>query len=93
MYEKYEFDLEVVQKMNIFGICTYETPCGWYTKWDKKCDKKIGCENLSREPRVNTNVYDEVIAPCVNCEKYKIDTHHCLVCWAHNFNSFKVKED
>lgn len=25
--------------------CTYETPCGWCTKWDKKCDKKIGCDN------------------------------------------------
>ena len=25
--------------------CTYETPCGWCTKWDKKCDKKIGCGN------------------------------------------------
>ena len=23
--------------------CVYETPCGWCTKWDKKCDKKIGC--------------------------------------------------
>lgn len=22
--------------------CTYETPCGWCCKWDKKCDKKIG---------------------------------------------------
>ena len=21
--------------------CTYETPCGWCTKWDKKCDLKI----------------------------------------------------
>lgn len=21
--------------------CIYETPCGWCTKWDKKCDKKI----------------------------------------------------
>lgn len=28
--------------MNITGICPYETPCGWCTKWDKKCDKKIG---------------------------------------------------
>lgn len=28
-------------KMNITGICTYETPCGWCTKWDKKCDKKL----------------------------------------------------
>jgi hypothetical protein len=24
--------------------CTYETPCGWCTKRDKKCDKKIGPE-------------------------------------------------
>lgn len=23
--------------------CTYETPCGWCTKWDKKCDRRIGC--------------------------------------------------
>lgn len=21
--------------------CTYSTPCGWCTKWDKKCDNKI----------------------------------------------------
>ena len=29
----------------MFGTmnCTYETPCGWCTKWDKKCDRKIGC--------------------------------------------------
>ena len=26
-------------------LCTYSTPCGWCTKWDKKCDKKIGCGN------------------------------------------------
>jgi hypothetical protein len=25
--------------------CIYSTPCGWCTKWDKKCDKKIGCES------------------------------------------------
>ena len=24
--------------------CTYSTPCGWCTKWDKKCDRKIGCD-------------------------------------------------
>ena len=23
--------------------CIYSTPCGWCAKWDKKCDKKIGC--------------------------------------------------
>jgi hypothetical protein len=25
--------------------CVYSTPCGWCAKWDKKCDKKIGCGN------------------------------------------------
>ena len=20
--------------------CVYETPCGWCSKWDKKCDRK-----------------------------------------------------
>lgn len=23
--------------------CQYETPCGWCSKWDKKCDNKVGC--------------------------------------------------
>ena len=22
--------------------CQYETPCGWCTRWDKKCDRKSG---------------------------------------------------
>lgn len=22
--------------------CVYETPCGWCSKWNKKCDRKIG---------------------------------------------------
>lgn len=21
--------------------CVYETPCGWCSKWDKKCDQKV----------------------------------------------------
>ncbi len=31
--------------------CPYETPCGWCTKWDKKCDKKIGCGNDQNTPK------------------------------------------
>lgn len=30
-------------------MCDYSTPCGWCTKWDKKCDKKIGNES---EPEI-----------------------------------------
>lgn len=31
--------------------CTYETPCGWCTKWDKKCDMKIGCDTDNKSQR------------------------------------------
>ena len=30
--------------------CIYSTPCGWCTKWEKRCDKKIGGGN-DTEPR------------------------------------------
>ena len=32
--------------------CTYETPCGWCTKWDKKCDKKIGEDRQRTQPGI-----------------------------------------
>lgn len=25
--------------------CVYETPCGWCSKWDKECDKKMHTRN------------------------------------------------
>ena len=41
--------------------CTYSTPCGWCTKWDKKCDKKIGCgdNKPQRGLRVKVNQIDD----------------------------------
>lgn len=41
--------------------CTYSTPCGWCTKWDKKCDKKIGCgdEKLQRGLRAKAGIFLE----------------------------------
>ena len=69
--------------------CTYSTPCGWCTKWDKKCDKKIG---YPRGLRANAGLYEEAVGPCVDCEKRGRDTNHCEICWAHNFESFKAKE-
>lgn len=35
--------------------CVYETPCGWCSKWDKKCDKKIP----ERGQRVKCNPVDD----------------------------------
>ena len=37
--------------------CVYETPCGWCSKWDKKCDNKIP----ERGQRAKINPVDEVI--------------------------------
>lgn len=28
--------------------CIYSTPCGWCTKWDKTCDKKIANTNFNK---------------------------------------------
>ena len=42
-------------------LCTYSTPCGWCTKWDKKCDKKIGCgdDKPQRGLRVKAGIFYE----------------------------------
>ena len=41
--------------------CRYITDCGWCWKWDKKCDKKIGCddEKPRRGLRENTSILDD----------------------------------
>ena len=42
--------------------CTYSTPCGWCAKWDKKCDKKIGCGNGKPNPvPASTSGYSSVL--------------------------------
>lgn len=38
------------------GMCTYRTPCGWCSKWDKECDRKIGAATPTK---INTNQFDE----------------------------------
>lgn len=43
--------------------CTYSTPCGWCTKWDKKCDKKIGCDKPQRGLRANTTILHDTMDP------------------------------
>lgn len=37
--------------------CVYETPCGWCTKWNKKCDEKIP----ERGQRIKCNPIDDAI--------------------------------
>ena len=38
--------------------CVYETPCGWCSKWDKKCDKKTP----ERGQRAKCNPIDDAAA-------------------------------
>ena len=35
--------------------CVYETPCGWCSKWDKKCNKKTP----KRGQRIKCNPIDD----------------------------------
>lgn len=37
--------------------CIYETPCGWCSKWDKKCDRKAP----ERGQRAKCNPVDDAI--------------------------------
>ena len=52
-----------VPPASVKKFCPYETPCGWCCKWDKKCDKKIGCgdEKPQRGLRVKINPIDDAI--------------------------------
>jgi hypothetical protein len=55
--------------------CTYETPCGWCTKWDKKCDRKISTSDI------NTRM---VFDRCIDCGNYGWDMPQCRECNAEN---------
>ena len=56
--------------------CVYETPCGWCSKWDKKCDRKM--------PERKVNTVDEDIATAKDAakavEKCKSECDHEWEC-------------
>ena len=41
-------------------LCTYITPCGWCCKWDKKCDKKIGCGTSYDIPKKQDQALEDI---------------------------------
>ena len=78
--------------------CTYETPCGWCTKWDKKCDEKVGCGSPQRGLRASMGVYDEALessiysAPCSDCNNHDKKSPECIKCGtATNFYNFRPR--
>jgi hypothetical protein len=74
--------------------CTYETPCGYCSKWDKKCDKKIGCgdEKPQRGLMKNVMVIDDTMNPCKYCESYEHSDPKCQTCRENNYKFYKFKE-
>jgi hypothetical protein len=87
-------------------FCPYETPCGWCTKWNKKCDKKIG---LERGQRVNINPVDDAIDEPIGIIVNKIcasesdhewecvgvstggSTYRCRKCYTHKTIPIKTE--
>lgn len=68
------------------GTCIYKTPCGWCTKWDKKCDKKI-----PEPPVINQYDYSKN-KMCQSDEDHQWEccgvstagsTYRCKICGEH----------
>ena len=55
--------------------CIYETPCGWCSKWDKKCDNKMP----ERSFKVETNPND-IKTEYVTNKICKSESDHERVC-------------
>ena len=75
--------------------CDYETPCGWCSKWNTKCVKKIGWEKPQRGLRVKIKPIGDVIdfsyGKCFDC-KYEVGCDkECDP--ENNFKYFQSKEN
>ena len=55
--------------------CIYETPCGWCSKWDKKCDRKIKNAGLISA--------DKLAAMCPE--------NHIPIDWKAAFDEYGIK--
>ena len=84
--------------------CTYKTPCGWCTKWDKKCDEKIS----GRGKRVEINPVDDYsgITPmnkmCQTEEDHRWECcgmstagsdYRCKICGEHKTIPYKNQDN
>ena len=72
---------------NLTGTCPYATMCGWCSKWDKECDRKIG---TATPTKINTNQFDEnnsTVTKADNSTKYCRDcpsgTNDCTSLSSH----------
>ena len=73
-------------------ICVYKTPCGWCSKFDKECDRKIG---HSQEKPIDIPL---IYARCFGCINYPSETNGlCKKCNPRNgyaeFESIKENRE
>ena len=82
--------------------CVYETPCGWCSKWDKKCDKKLP-EQKAKQSHVDG--LDAKIAQsnkmCSSASDHEWEccgistdgtTYVCMKCGTHKFYPINIDE-
>lgn len=73
--------------------CCYETLCGWFAKWDKKCDKKIPGRGLRAKCNVIDDATDFSYGKCLGCGHYGWNMPQCEECNLENgFKYFNAKE-
>lgn len=73
-------------------VCTYETPCGWCAKWDKKCDKKIGSNSTITETVPKRDNNNSSGMSCHKCVHYTELSTFCYECHPI-FKYFEAKEN
>ena len=71
--------------------CTYSTPCGWCTKWDKKCDKRIGGYPTIAES-VHKKVENNEKKSCSKCKHIDSISMICSDCHPI-YKNFEAKEN
>ena len=59
--------------------CIYETPCGFCTKWDKKCDRKIGASTPTKI-NTETKVQDISVSPTDSATAISYKPKRCGRC-------------
>lgn len=61
--------------------CVYETPCGWCSKWDKKCDKKTqGITKGTHTWSIHHVTESEIVFQCDKCGTIRAEPMHITIC-------------
>lgn len=79
--------------------CVYETPCGWCSKWDKECDKKMRTTSYRRKHPQPIKPIDEIIVNkvCKSEDDHEWEctgmstagiTYTCKKCFAHKTETY-----